>query len=106
MKKQSPVIYEHGLAIPARCWGCPAVGRIVDAALAEMRPHQNAQREVMKSNGLTDLSIGDLWMFRDAQAKLSVQLAPLGIAIKDVLFTAQTDIDNLSRNCPGNGHHA
>ncbi|QQS69862.1 hypothetical protein IPP75_01855 [Candidatus Saccharibacteria bacterium] len=101
MKQTSPISYKHGFEIPTRCVGCPSLNRIVSAALADMAPHREAQARVMEGSGLVDLSTGTLWAFPDAPSKLPQQLAPLGVAIKNIFLAAQEDIHKLSRNCPG-----
>lgn len=101
MKQTSPISYEHGFAVPTRCVGCPSLGRIVDAALADMAPHRKKQAELMSGIGLVDVSTGTHWVFPGAHEGLPQQLAPLGIAIKTIFLAAQEDIHKLSRNCPG-----
>lgn len=91
---------ENGFEIRTRCLGCPQIQAIVDAALADMAPHREAQGRIMKGAGLTDVSTGNIRLFPDTQP-LSQQLTPLGIAIKRIHLTAQNDINNLTRNCPG-----
>lgn len=106
MKKSPDIIYQSGFAIPARCIDCVPLQRIVTAALEKMQPHRDAQAELMSGVGLVDVSTGTLWVSPHAESPLPKEVAGFGVAIKNIIFTAQYDINNLSRNCPGNGTQA